>query len=515
MRLTPSILSLPTSILLLIISHTSAHASLDSDTNAQAKSEPQSAAQWPYNLPPHVKFWPEDPPSRRRDLEAIEEHIRLGRKPVGVMKMSDDEGEKFYMEYWQFEGELELDGQRRVFDSPRESAAVRRRNDFSQSEEEDRSKGNESAVVNFRPSFVLHTENIAGAEELKARQVLRSRDVAGVLAALKARDFTCPTGTKDCSMLMSPTSCCATDETCFSIPDTGLGVIGCCPSGAQCVGAVTQCDAPNTPCPSILGGGCCIPGFSCVEGGCAMDPPAVVTTVITRTFTVTASSVTRTSTSLSTVTSTSSTACPLNVQACPASLGGGCCPTDRVCAFSSCAPSSSSASSTSPSTSLTTTTSATGVIPVRPTSGTTTPTLTTTTDSGPTTCPTGFYACEAYYEGGCCRTGRNCEKTSCPPTSSTTIISSGVTVVVPVGSAATVATPTGACASGWETCAASVGGNCCPSGWGCGTASCLSVGPSRTAVLQKASPGGAGRIGGGRRWGAAAVVLVMSMFVLD
>ncbi|PVH89261.1 hypothetical protein DL98DRAFT_565360 [Cadophora sp. DSE1049] len=515
MRLTPSILSLPTSILLLIISHTSAHASPEPASHPQSESASASAAQWPYNLPPHVKFWPEDPPSRRRDLEAIEEHIRLGRKPVGVMKMSDDEGEKFYMEYWQFEGELELDGQKGLFESQRSSSGARRRDGFVEEGEGDGSKGNESAVLQFRPSFLLHTKNTAGAEELKARDMLRSRGAAGVLASLQARDFTCPTGTEDCSIITSPTSCCATDEVCFSIPDTGLGVIGCCPAGAQCVGAVTQCDAPNTPCPSMLGGGCCIPGFSCVEGGCAMDPPTVVTTVITRTFTVTASSVTRTSTSVSTVTSTSSTACPLNVQACPASLGGGCCPTDRVCALSSCAPpSSSSASSTSSSTSLTTTTSATGVLPVRPTSGTTTSSLTTTTDAGPTTCPTGFYACEAYYEGGCCRTGRNCEKTSCPPTSSTTIISSGVTVVVPVGAAATVATPTGACASGWETCAASVGGNCCPSGWGCGTASCSSVGPSRTAVLQKASPGGAARIGGSVGWGVGAVVFVMSMFAL-
>ncbi|KAK0104021.1 hypothetical protein ONS96_005126 [Cadophora gregata f. sp. sojae] len=506
MRLTPSILSLPTSILLLIVSHTSAHTSSNPDSETKAPSQSENTAQWPYNLPPHVKFWPEDPPSRRRDLEAIEEHIRLGRKPVGVMKMSDDEGEKFYMEYWQFEGELEQKG---LLETRSESSVLRR----DSSLQKDGLQGNESTVLQFMPPFLLHTENTAGAEDLKARDLVRGRDAARVLAALQARDFTCPTGTNSCSMPMSPTSCCATDEVCFSIPDTGLGVVGCCPAGAQCAGAVTQCDAPNTPCPSILGGGCCIPGFSCVAGGCAMDPPAVVTTVITRTFTVTASSVTHTSTAVSTVTSTSSTACPLNVQACPASLGGGCCPTDRVCALSSCAPSSSSSiPSTSTSVSITTTTSATGVIPIRPTSGTTTSTS-TTTEAGPTTCPTGFYACEAYYEGGCCRTGRNCEKTSCPPTSSTTIISSGVTVVVPVGAAATVATPTGTCASGWETCAASVGGNCCPSGWGCGTASCSSVGPSRTAVLQKASPGGAGRIGWERGLGIC-VVSVMGLFML-
>jgi hypothetical protein len=64
---------------------------------------------------------------------------------------------------------------------------------------------------------------------------------------------------------------------------------------------------------------------------------------------------------------------------------------------------------------------------------------------------------------------------------------------VPVGSAATVATPTGPCASGWATCAASVGGNCCPSGWECGTASCTSLSPTATGVVQKGSPSNGAR----------------------
>jgi progranulin len=63
-----------------------------------------------------------------------------------------------------------------------------------------------------------------------------------------------------------------------------------------------------------------------------------------------------------------------------------------------------------------------------------------------------------------------------------------VTVVVPVDSAATVNSPTGACATGWSTCAPSDGGNCCPSGWQCGSVSCSSLSPTSTAVAQKASP---------------------------
>ncbi|KAL2071274.1 hypothetical protein VTL71DRAFT_12509 [Oculimacula yallundae] len=502
MHLTTSFLSLPTSILLLIATHTTAHTTEDTQS--------PSADQWPYNLPPHVKFWPEDPPSRRRDLEAIEEHVRLGRKPVGVMKMSADEGEKFYMEYWQFEGEI---GQKDLFDSQSqvENAARSLRRDILEGGE--RLSGNESTVVRFRPPFMLHTESAAIDQELKARGEVNA---VGALAMLMKRDFTCPIGTSSCSGIGFPGSCCTANEVCFQITDTGLGQVGCCPAGASCGGVITTCDAPNTACSAALGGGCCIPNYSCVEGGCALTPALVVTTVITRTFTVTASSTTRTSTAVSTVTSTSTsaTACPLNVKSCPASLGGGCCPTDRVCALSSCAPSSSSSSTSTPiSSTLTTTTTATGVAPVRPTINTSSSSPSAPT---PTSCPTGFYACQAFYEGGCCRTGRNCEKTSCPPTSSTTIISSGVTVVVPVGSAAAVATPTGTCANGWSTCAASVGGNCCPGGWECGTASCSSVGPEATRVEQKASPGmGVRSRGDGKgAWVAVVCVLVVGVLIV-
>ena len=60
--------------------------------------------------------------------------------------------------------------------------------------------------------------------------------------------------------------------------------------------------------------------------------------------------------------------------------------------------------------------------------------------------------------------------------------------MVPVGSAVMVTSPTGSCATGWSSCAPSAGGNCCPSGYGCGTASCSLVSASSTEVVQKASP---------------------------
>lgn len=158
-----------------------------------------------------------------------------------------------------------------------------------------------------------------------------------------------------------------------------------------------------------------------------------------------------------------------------------------------------STSSTTTSTSTTTTSSqvsvvtvtqtATGNAPARLTGSTTASISTTPVTTEPAgSCPTGFYACEAYNAGGCCRTGRNCDTTDCPPTSSTTIVSGSETIVVPVGPAATLYTPTGNCASGWSSCAASLGGNCCLSGWQCGTASCTSISATSTAVGEKDAP---------------------------
>lgn len=65
--------------------------------------------------------------------------------------------------------------------------------------------------------------------------------------------------------------------------------------------------------------------------------------------------------------------------------------------------------------------------------------------------------------------------TSCPPSNpSSALISDGVTIVVGAGGAAAAATGNGkgSCATGWFSCAASLGGNCCPTGFNCGTASC-------------------------------------------
>ena len=106
-----------------------------------------------------------------------------------------------------------------------------------------------------------------------------------------------------------------------------------------------------------------------------------------------------------------------------------------------------------------------------------------------TGCPTGFYGCLAVHGAGCCRTDRDCHTQSCPPTTSTTIVSNGRTIVV----AATDVppNPTESCANGWFLCGKDSGpvAGCCPSGYQCGTASCFKSGPTQTGSIQKQLPG--------------------------
>lgn len=114
------------------------------------------------------------------------------------------------------------------------------------------------------------------------------------------------------------------------------------------------------------------------------------------------------------------------------------------------------------------------------------PTITSESDAGETQtgCPTGFYGCLATHGGGCCRTDRNCETHSCPAPSSTTVVSNGVTIVVPADNVPTAAST---CADGWFLCGDSGGPvpGCCPRGYECATASCY----NQTEAVQKELPG--------------------------
>lgn len=52
-------------------------------------------------------------------------------------------------------------------------------------------------------------------------------------------------------------------------------------------------------------------------------------------------------------------------------------------------------------------------------------------------------------------------------------------MIAPSGASSAIST--GTCADGWVSCAASVGGGCCPSGYGCGT-SCTAMATGQSNV---------------------------------
>jgi hypothetical protein len=227
---------LPSSLLVFLLSDAAATQALDSSES------------WRRSPPLHAHYRPEDSPHRRRDLEDIQRRFEAGDKAMGIKKMSVDESEKFWPEYWGFENGSPA-GLERKRESGLEIAA---RRDYEE-EEEAFLKANSSAILQVRPPFLVHQASASDA-----------------LAILEKRDFQCPTGTTACSGY--PSSCCNTGDTCVTVQDTGFGVVGCCRSGSSCGGIISTCGA-NSRCPSDIGGGCCLPGFSCSGIGCKFPIP--------------------------------------------------------------------------------------------------------------------------------------------------------------------------------------------------------------------------------------------------
>ncbi|KAL4913564.1 hypothetical protein BDW62DRAFT_192233 [Aspergillus aurantiobrunneus] len=337
------------------------------------------------------------------------------RKPIqGMRKMSDDEGEKFYMDYWHF-GEEQDPAVANSTDTDSQGMGA--------ATEIDGSSTILPRSYHFQPPLSLGL-GLGRFADLRASPLAR-------------RDFQCPAGTNACASINRPDSCCRADETCVVVEDTGSGDVGCCPAGQDCSGTIGSCWKGYTGCPSSLGGGCCFPGFECVEQGCAH----IVT------VTLTLSSTTLTTTSTETIPAQTTTTATTTIST---SSTGDLSPPDRP-------------------TSLTTSTSS-------------------ETEMG---CPTGFYACAAVYHGGCCQTGRDCDTTSCPAIPSTTIVTDDRTIAIgePTTSAeGSEASGPRRCASGWFSCADTVGGGCCPTGYACGS-SCTAVpAASTTGTVDKVAP---------------------------
>ncbi|KAI9878363.1 MAG: hypothetical protein M1830_001106 [Pleopsidium flavum] len=443
------LLSLPASLLLLL-SSTPAHTSVHDQ-------------QWPYNLPPHIKYFPEDEHVIRRDLDI--QHRLAYQSPAGVQKMSGDEGEKFFMKYWHFDWqETDDEGQGIRIPGLRERETRTRDSDLWT---------NASIPQPFQPPFLLHTDEQTSLNPHFGRFLRFPR---AVFPSLEKRAFQCPTGTSNCAIsstatvIITPT---VTASSTSSLPTTS---------------SFSSSIMAPIPFPSSS------PPSSSTQSSSSSSSPSSSTTTTTPTSSPTQASLT----------------CSSGYRSCPATLGGGCCPTDRACGATEC-PASSSSQNTfvqaPPPTSASTSTGGDNpaAAPVRPTSIASSPPSTTITTTGTATtessltgtaCPTGFYQCSAYYSGGCCRVGRDCGMTSCPTAASTAVVdNNGITVVAPTGQGVSgVAPPSatgpvtatttigesgnangGNCAQGWFSCAASAGGGCCPSGYGCGSSCSASV----------------------------------------
>ncbi|KAK6864018.1 hypothetical protein PG995_000546 [Apiospora arundinis] len=368
--------------------------------------------------------------------------------PTEVKKMSLDEGEKFMPHYLRFAAVPEMEPAR----SPVDARSV------LNPEEELLLASNSSATLPYRPPFGIHYSGESLDDSNLALALFRRRRDA--LARLQGRAFACPPNTKSCDTIGQPNYCCATGERCFKVENApNAGNVGCCPNGANCGGNVGACG--NRLCRQLRLRHHHDDDF--VHNHCGAVPTTVVTTVV---VTVSPSSP---KPETSTVTQTT---------------------TDRG----------------------PTSTATGGLPPYRPTSGSASPVTTdepTSTAEPSDYCPTGFYACLATAGSGCCRTGRDCVTTSCPPVAKTTLTSNGLTLVLPVTDVPEAPPTTSTCANGWFLCPSEAGpvAGCCPSGYECGTASCTLSAATATVTVQKEQPGASNRLSGG---GAAVWSLLWS-----
>lgn len=417
---------------------------------------------WPFALRLFSRSKSGHEPLTGRYLTTFTHH--MSTVPIAVRKMSGDQGEMFFPEYWQFEAEtngaskLDLDNGRampRSFEPPGDQSIVK-------------NWANASMPQPLQAPFAMHTNQQLGTRPLLSR-LLRS---PAAIFALDTRSFACPSGTNDCTSISRPYSCCAAGLVCQLTTDTGLGDVGCCQPGLVCGQEVSGCPEEDTVCSDSSGGGCCIPGSVCDGVGCVVGSTVILTIEPTVTESPKSSSISSTSSSSTT---------PNIIPTVPLTSTSTSTATTSTTSTVTASPSPLSSRST---TQLTSSPAA----PVRPTSSAVP--ITTTTASPVTVtnsqCPTGYYQCSAYYHAGCCQVGRDCNLTSCPVASSTLAVNSdGVTIAVPSGTdGAAVGLGASGCAQGWFSCPSGQGDGCCPSGYACG-ASCTATG----VVLQGGATG--------------------------
>lgn len=190
---------------------------------------------------------------------------QLAERPIqGVRKMSTDEGEKFFFDYWRFGDDL----QGSIF-----GREVQEGNSTMTDLAQDPRPENPDYSAEGGLADALF---LARSYPFKPAFSLESRSWSEWANPLTGRDFKCPTGTNACTSIGRSDRCCGTGDTCEIVPDTGSGDVGCCPAGETCYGGIGSCQSGYTGCSQALGGGCCIPGYDCVRGGCEYYPQSAV-----------------------------------------------------------------------------------------------------------------------------------------------------------------------------------------------------------------------------------------------
>ncbi len=176
-------------------------------------------------------------------------------KPVAVFRMSDDEGEMFFPQYWRSQPEIQGTKDARRLRGRDLSLAL-----------------NIDPYISNKPTNASIPQLLQAPFSLHTEQTLRDHPILGrlprALFSVQKRDFHCPTDTSACGSISRPNSCCPTGDACQLITDTGQGDVGCCPQGQGCSGQVSQCEQGYQSCPGSAGGGCCIPGYACAGVGC-------------------------------------------------------------------------------------------------------------------------------------------------------------------------------------------------------------------------------------------------------
>lgn len=199
-------------------------------------------------------------------LLLIAAQIDAQQIPTAIRKMSPDQGEKFFHEYCAFDSTASQQQAALLappLPAPKPAVAARQLFDL---EDARAIAANSSTPLGPRPPFAPHLAQQPPDDSAWGWELVRR--AAEALAGLERRQWECPGGTTACLNIGYPNSCCATEETCFIVTETGFPIVGCCPKGETCGGSVAPCPEGDVSCPASLGGGCCISGFVCQGVGC-------------------------------------------------------------------------------------------------------------------------------------------------------------------------------------------------------------------------------------------------------